>query len=516
MLSDLILKAPRLGWILSKSIYRINVLYFRFCLPRIRKKLSNQVINHFSNKKALGKRLSDVLGDFSSNSDYVDSAEKNRIISAADSILEGCYDILGSGPTLLKPINWHLDFKSGRQWKRGTFYKDYQQIDLEDSSDVKVPRELSRGPHLLILGQAFLLSGDEKYVREVVNQLDNWIDENPLMHSINWGCAMDVAIRAVNWLYALNMIASSPCLNDAYCQKLAVSLFEHGFYIFNNLEKSFKFSNNHYMSNLSGLIYLGIFFEGTTEGLKWKSYAIPEFFSEIRYQIFPSGVSYEMSVSYHRLMTELVFYSYLYLKRNNIYIPLDVRYRIKSMFEYVLNYTKPNGKAPIIGDQDDGRFVPLGINHNLDHRYLLNLASVEYNEARFRKNAVSGETEIYFLLGYNALIKQRNSDTSESRLISTVYPDSGFCVLRSPYFYVFISNSGAPSYPDQLEKWGSHSHADMLSFELNFAGKDVIVDSGTYVYSADPVMRNLFRSSRMHNTLIVDKINQQGYPENST
>ena len=65
-------------------------------------------------------------------------------------------------------------------------------VDNSNNADVKVPRELSRSHHLLWLGQAYLLTKNEKYVNEFIFQIENWIDENPIMKSINWGCAMDV------------------------------------------------------------------------------------------------------------------------------------------------------------------------------------------------------------------------------------------------------------------------------------------------------------------------------------
>jgi hypothetical protein len=44
---------------------------------------------------------------------------------------------------------------------------------------------------------------------------------------------------------------------------------------------------------------------------------------------------------------------------------------------------------------------------------------------------------------------------------------------------------------------GGHHHNDQLSFLL-FDRGDLIVDPGTYVYTADPTARNRFRSSRAH------------------
>ena len=48
-----------------------------------------------------------------------------------------------------------------------------------------------------------------------------------------------------------------------------------------------------------------------------------------------------------------------------------------------------------------------------------------------------------------------------------------------------------------------HSHNDILSFELNVHGVDLIVDPGSYVYTASVEERNSFRTTAAHNTLVL-------------
>jgi uncharacterized heparinase superfamily protein len=52
---------------------------------------------------------------------------------------------------------------------------------------------------------------------------------------------------------------------------------------------------------------------------------------------------------------------------------------------------------------------------------------------------------------------------------------------------------------------GGHGHNDTFSFELWCDGSPLVVDSGTFTYSADVYVRNEFRRTQAHNTLIVDK-----------
>ena len=45
---------------------------------------------------------------------------------------------------------------------------------------------------------------------------------------------------------------------------------------------------------------------------------------------------------------------------------------------------------------------------------------------------------------------------------------------------------------------GGHAHNDQLCLELNLDGEDLIVDPGSYIYTAIPSIRNQYRSVTAH------------------
>ncbi len=79
------------------------------------------------------------------------------------------------------------------------------------------------------------------------------------------------------------------------------------------------------------------------------------------------------------------------------------------------------------------------------------------------------------------------------------YKESGIYIFKSKRVYLLIS-AGANGQKGN----GGHAHNDKLSFELSVDDKDLVVDPGTYLYTPLPDMRNFFRSTKVHNTLIVD------------
>ncbi len=467
------------------------------------KKIRSQSI--VLNKTSFVQRLQLIIGDLQGLPHvFKDTKDSGTVLEWADKTINHEFDYLGSGLVKLNTIDWHLDFKSGFRWPKGSFYLKYKKVDLTNAADVKVPWELSRCHHLLWLGEAYLLTKEEKYAKEVVDQLEWWIDENPLMYSINWTCAMDVAIRAVNWMYAINMISQSASLNEAVFKRINGSLFEHGWFIFRNLEKWYPYSANHYAANIASLLYLGQLFKGTNEGKKWWHYALKEYFLEVRFQVLPSGAHFERSISYHRLMIELFSYPYFMLQRVKEPIPLDVQLRVESMFDFADHYTKPNGLAPLMGDNDDGRMLPFVKRDFRVHDYLLSIGYSGFGKHYESLSTDKVVLDTFFLLPEKNVIKESSPQNASVSVIKD-HRDAGFVILKKADLYLIFSNTSLSCYPDlNRNMLGTHTHADGLSFELSIGKQDFIIDPGSYVYTASAVDRNKFRSTVMHNTLTID------------
>lgn len=440
----------------------------------------------FENAGSFKSRLQELFGIYDGALlEGLTKEEEHSIISTADLSLQHIFDILGSGPIKLDPIDWQVDFISGKRWEK----RFYCELPFIEGADIKVPWELSRCQHLLWLGEAYLLTGDEKYAKEVVDEINWWVDDNPFMYSVNWKCAMDVAFRAVNWMYALNMVAGYKGFDDTFASKVSKSFWLHGFFIRNNLEKQIPYSNNHYASDIVGLLYIGSLFIGSAKGKCWFNYARKEYQKEVLNQVLPSGVHYERSVSYHRLMTELISYPSYMLQRIGVQIPDAIQERIQRMYEYVSTYTKPNGLAPLVADNDDGRFVPFVKRDYRQHNYLNDIHSVENRIAAVGCKPYSFDS------------------LSETHF----YPDAGVAVIRKGDNYLYVNHGGYSKRPKDSDMIiGTHTHNDLLSFELCMNRKDVLIDAGTYLYTSSKSSRDEFRSTAKHNTIVVDGEEQNG------
>jgi hypothetical protein len=431
-----------------------------------------------------------------------------RSAAAADQACAHVFDLLGSGPTALGPaIDWHADFKSGHRYDPRAHHTDLSPAPYPGGHDIKVPWELSRCQHFVWLGQAYWHTGDEKYPREFVGQVTDWIEANPPAFGVNWVCAMDVAIRAVNWLWGYHyFVGRSPALTDEFLLRFDKSLLAHGRHIIGNLERSAGLASNHYLSDLVGLVYLGLMCPQFREARKWREVGLRELWREMRRQVHADGVDFEASISYHRLVAELFLSAILLGRLHGVTVPADVMARLEKMIELVLHYTRPDGTVPLFGDCDNGRLHRLMVRGTperewTDHRYLLAIGAVLFQRDDLGRVAGDQWEEALWLMGERAI---RFKESLEGKPLpaepeSRLFPDGGLCFMRGGGAYVAV-DAGANGQGGV----GGHAHNDALSFEFAFGGRPWVIDPGTFVYTADYDARNRFRSSRVHDVLMID------------
>lgn len=428
-------------------------------------------------------------------------------IAAADAVCHHIFELLGSGPRSLgEVIDWHTDFKSGYRWNPHQYYTDIRSAPYPGGYDLKVPWELSRCQHFVWLGQAYWLTGNEKYVQEFVTQTANWIAQNPVRLGANWACAMDVAIRAVNWLWGYYFFQSSPTLTHEFLNSFFKSLLQHGRHILNNLEVYEGLTSNHYLSDIVGLAYLGILLPEFKEAQQWRSFALRELEKEMRTQVYTDGMGFEASTNYHRLSTELFLSVTILAYLNGHQFSVDYMGRLEKMIEFTMLVTKPDGTVPLIGDCDNGRLHRLkawgGSEREwFDHRHLLAIGAILFDRLDFAKAAGDQWEEALWIWGAEKVkqkMTQLECDETEALPPVCLFSQAGLTVLRHEDQYMAIVAG-----PNGQNGNGGHAHNDKLSFEFYAAGQSWLVDPGVYLYTADHKQRNLFRSTAYHNTVSV-------------
>ena len=376
-------------------------------------------------------------------------ADPTPVLTTADDACAGRFTLLGF-PTfdLGSPPDWHTDPHSSHRWDPTAPAHTLDLMTCDSSADARVVWELNRFHHAVALGMAWQLTGDDRYPATFISQATDWLTANPVGCGVNWACAMEVAIRAVNWLFACAMMQEA--LPAEFVRTLLGALLTHGRFIRANLELALV-TTNHYLADLCGLAVLGLALPGA-EPDRWRRFALREMAREMAFQVYPDGADFETSTTYHRLVVELFDLPLRLARGTGAPVSPILTGRIPLIHAFTAAVTRPDSTLSLIGDSDDGHLLP----------------------------------------AYAC------PPPPTPAAASAAFPCAGIYVMRQEDLYL-VCDCGFNGQRGN----GGHAHNDTLSFEL-YAGRPWIVDPGTYTYTGDLDAYNWFRSTAAHNTLVVD------------
>ena len=439
--------------------------------------------------------------------------EKEKIINAANQILKHKFQLAGSGYfDFGEDINWQQDVKTKHKWEN----KFYSELNIEASYnsgiDVKTTWELNRFHHAVILARAYWLTSDTNYRQELIDQCLDWISKNPCPYGINWTSAMEVSIRSINLLFALLIITAKDKTTSAIPEILFNSIVEHGSYIKRNLEIGSKngrlVSGNHLISNYSALACIGMMLSGLRQSREWIRIGLAGLDIEVKRQILPDGLHYESSLSYHKLVLEMLLITGVLAQKCGEKLSLKYKQSVSKMCDAVIVMTRPDGQLPMIGDDDGGRLAILSgyyLNRLDDNRDILSLGAILLNRDDLRFLCRDNLRELFWVTGPECF------STFSQALENFVIPEckqyeyGGLCVLQNRDRKDFILfRTGWPEFGAPT----GHRHNDLLSTEIWLNGTPITVDPGTLTYTSDFKTRNELRSTKSHATVSLNSDEQ--------
>jgi uncharacterized heparinase superfamily protein len=451
-----------------------------------------------NDKLLIGKKQINAFIDWSE-----DHPELVSIISSkAEDIVQGIFFIFDQPFEFdLNRIPWHSDWRFSYTWDP-TKYENYHFRETEKKLpyDVKFPWELSRFAFLLPLAQMAALTGDTRWQQLISRLTIDWETKNPLSKSVNWQ-PMICAIHGINLCLTVLMLAAIETTSLDFLTPLLRQLTLQGEFIFRNLEYS-NARGNHYVSNLAGLLLIGATIQDVYKpASRWVRYAEKRICPEIELQYLDDGVHFEKSTSYHRLVTEFFLLCFLVMKKEGYQITAKANKKILQACHYIRCYTRPDGLSTNWGDNDGAWLLAFDPRYQRDHRSLLALAAVYFEEAAFKTAAESPSATIPLLMG-KAGVQQWNRlrGNTENKGQNSAYFNLGGMVVSRLNGNFFMADFGEVG----KRGLGGHGHNDTFSFELSLCGQPLIIDAGSPIYTGDIDLLARFSSTGYHNTLMVD------------
>lgn len=428
--------------------------------------------------------------------------EAAAILREANEICEHRFRLLGyENLDYEKEIDWHLNRVHDKRAPLDPWFK-IPFLDFGVVGDHKITWELNRHQHLVTLAKARLLSGDEKYIRELIAQWHSWMMANPYPLGINWGSSLEVAFRSLSWIWVDQLLAGTPDWVE-FRSELLPALAFHGRYIERYLSTYFS-PNTHLLGEAVALFFLGTLYPQMPRASRWKDSGWNIVLHEAGRQVRPDGIYFEQSLHYHVYALDFFLHARLLASRNQAEIPPAYDAVLERMLAVVAALAQ-GGPPEGFGDDDGGRLFNPRRNHTEQTTDPLAIGALLYS----RDFAAAQLTEeAVWLFGNSAVEKLPipSSKTPTCATASAAFADGGLYVLTDahPYPQAIVVDAG----PQGVGRSG-HGHADALSVRLTMDGSRWLVDSGSGVYiSKDRADRDTFRGTGAHNTLRIDGVDQ--------
>ncbi len=422
-----------------------------------------------------------------------------QLIARADRAANDRFDVLGhEGLSYGAPIDWHRDPIADRRaplvhWSRVPY------LDAAVVGDHKVIWELNRHQHFIVLCQAYWLTGDERYALAVARQLEAWMDANPPKLGINWASSLEVAFRVISWCWASAMLRHSDSLTPRLWMRVLKYLNVHAHHI--EAHRSTYFSpNTHLTGEALGLLYVGTLFPELRAAPRWRELGWSILEQQLPRHIRADGVYYEQTTWYQRYTVEFYLHALLLRTADGRTVSDATRRLIELSLEPLIQFMRPDGTTPLIGDDDGGRLPPHHPAAPNDFRSTLALAASVFDRADCAALGAPARGVVPWLLGVEGARRFDRIAPPPPRDTARVFSAGGYVVSRSEWSsdadFLLIDCGGRGS------STGGHAHADAFAFELAFAGRTLLVDPGTFSY-IEPE-RDTYRRTDAHNAVTVD------------
>ncbi len=424
---------------------------------------------------------------------------RDRLVHKADAILANrlsFFDLVDQDVD--DPVNWHTDFSSGKTAAlKLSGLIDYRNFD--DVGDCKLVWEPNRHHQLVVLARAYVATSDKRYAIKIADLMSEWLDSNPFGYGMNWKSPLEVGIRLINWVWAIELSKEA----NVFSAELWSRVLESIYLAMWDLQRKFSqgsSANNHLIGEAAGVFIATSYFSEFADIGKWREESQKILEEQIQLQSYSDGCTREHAFGYQFFVIQFLTQSLLAGNQTGRPFSPQFQSRLHQMYRFMAELCADTGGPPNFGDADDGYVLDLG-DLPEQAKQLLAVGAQLFDDESL---VIGEESETAFWLFGKQTV---GAPTAHEKTESMPFKESGYYILRAGNAGKQGCDNVSVFFDCADLGYGSiaaHGHADCLSFTLAVGDQEIFVDSGTYDYFTHPEWREYFRSTRAHNTLAVD------------
>lgn len=305
--------------------------------------------------------------------------------------------------------------------------------------------------YLLPLAAAYQKEKDAAYYTCFRKLCQKWIQDNQEGTGDGWH-PYTISLRLTNLWICMDGFGAVFGKDHIFAQELKDSMYAQ--YVHLQKKQELHLLGNHYFENLKTVLLGSLYFREPDIYNQYKR----KLQKELQEQILSDGVHYERSLMYHKIILEDLMRVAKAVRQPDPCFYGELTDILQKMADALWSLERDMGRTLLFNDAGDNVAKPMDS--------LLDGLGAEF-----------------------AIFPKQEGQRA--------FPDAGYyCLGNDRIRLVLDAGEIAPPYMP------GHGHCDGLSFELALNGKPLFVNSGTGQYQGP--LRSYFRSTRAHNTVVVD------------
>ena len=416
----------------------------------------------------------------------------HAVLKRADRLLDGEMVYYNrSVRNIGTPPDWFLDpFKQ----KRVESSKNWSKINVFADTDVKSIWEASRFEWVTLLGQAWRIGGDDRYIDALNAWLQDWVERNPVNVGIQWKCGQEASIRVFNLLLTAFLLDT----NENPSSALHILIERHCDRIAKTLKYAIAQNNNHGISEAAALFIGGAWLHtyATRDSAvreragNWEKIGRYWLEDRVNSLIEEDGSFSQYSVNYHRVLLDTLSQVEFWRRQLGRKEFTDsYKSRCRCAVNWLFAFTDPeSGDAPNMGANDGAELYSLTTGSYRDYRPSIQLGRALLADSICYTDRVCMEPLEWLEIKH---LKSENEPNPENNL----YPDGGYAILTRGSVRGIVRFANFNFRP---------SHADCLHLDLWYKGDNLLRDGGSYKYNTLSRWMDYFSGTKSHNTVQFD------------
>jgi len=253
---------------------------------------------------------------------------QRQLLAATEEVVAGKVRLFGGDPTplQLQPPGLAPPTPVLRHWTEYDLANSSETVTgLPAPADIKIIWEPARMGWAILLGRAYILSGDERYPAAFWGRLEEFLAANPPYLGLNWISAQEAALRLISLVFCWQLFAHSPHSTPERASSLRNTIAQHAMRIPPTLIYARAQNNNHLLSEAAGLYTAGLALPDHPKAMHWRSLGWTWFQRGLLAQIAPDGAYIQHSANYHRLMLSLALWMDRLIHLDGLTFPTQIR-----------------------------------------------------------------------------------------------------------------------------------------------------------------------------------------------